>query len=66
MRITDTMWMRLNYMSAHLGITYSDYNDRTMVALKKRGLVSFSAAQKYGKDCWHLTEEGRKIVETRR
>lgn len=65
MKITDTMWLRLNYMSAHLGICYSDYNDRTMVALKKRGLVTFSSARKYGKDCWHITAEGKKLLELR-
>lgn len=63
MKITSNMWMRLNYMLAHHGITYSDRDDRTMRALAKRGLVSFHATQKYGKDHWSLTETGKKAIE---
>ena len=65
MKITDNMWLRLNYMAAHQGITYSYEDDRTMKALAKHELVRFHRAQKYGKDHWSLTEKGKEFTNKR-
>lgn len=37
---------------------YDDSWDRTQLALKRRGLVEWHSARKYGKGCWVLTPAG--------
>jgi hypothetical protein len=40
------------------GISYADRRDRTLMALQRRGLVTFSPRRKYGRDCWQLSDTG--------
>jgi hypothetical protein len=49
--------LRLMYFAN--GISYADRHDRTMMALKRRGLAEFHPRRKYGRDCWHLTNVGK-------
>jgi hypothetical protein len=48
----------LRLMHGTNGISYADRRDRTMMALQRRGLVTFSQRRKYGRDCWHLSNTG--------
>lgn len=60
-KLSATMWLALNYLRAQgHGIAYANEWDPTYNALKRRGLVTYSRALKYGKSCWRLTEEGKK------
>lgn len=54
---TQRGMLKLMYQSN--GISYSDRHDRTMAALRRRGLVEFHPRRKYGRDCWHLTNVGQ-------
>ncbi len=50
----------LKVMHVWNGIVYADERDRTMMALRRRGLVEFHhRRRKYGRSCWHFTNVGR-------
>lgn len=58
MSVTKTQRIVLVMMFANNGFSYSEYDDRTLLALKRRGLVGFSRGGKYGKSHWTLSEAG--------
>lgn len=58
MSFTPSQRASLIYMALHNGISYEDDFDRTMLALKRRGLVEWRRRGKYGKSHWGLLDAG--------
>jgi hypothetical protein len=57
-RLTKVQRAVLAYMFVSNWVYYADDNDRTMLALKRRGLVGYSAGGKYRRAHWGLTDAG--------
>lgn len=64
--LSDTMWLALNYMSAHgHGSALATRQDPTYCALERRGLVYFErTGSKYGRSRWRITEAGISALTT--
>lgn len=64
--LTETQRLVLAYMLVANWVCYNDRNDRTQLALKRRGLVEYRVGGKYGRPHWGLTEAGLAEARKRR
>lgn len=66
MTLSPSQRIVLDMMLSQSGFSYSEEDDRTLLALKRRGLVGYSRGGKYGKSHWTLTEAGEAEAKKRR